>query len=103
MRQLDENKLKGLLTADELLCGKYGLPETESRKQFDSEARAYYCGIILRDRRRELRMTQQELADKTGTNRSYISRIEKGDTDIQLSSFLRIISAMNLSLELHAV
>ena len=36
-------------------------------------------------------MTQEELADKTGTKKSYISRIESGKSDIQLSTFYRII------------
>ncbi len=103
MTRLNENKLKGLHTADELLSRKYGEKGSEGRNKFDSEARAYYCGVILRDRRNELKMTQQKLAEMTGTNRSYISRIEKGNTDISLSSFLRIISAMNLSMDLRAV
>ncbi|MBK9582112.1 MAG: helix-turn-helix domain-containing protein [Saprospiraceae bacterium] len=34
---------------------------------------------------------QEELADKTGTKKSYISRIESGKSDIQLSTFYRII------------
>ena len=42
-------------------------------------------------------MTQKELAEKTGTARSYIARIEKGETDIQLSSFLRIARALRMN------
>ncbi len=103
MIQIDEKKLTKLHTANELLTVKYGEPGTESRKNFESEARAYYYGIILRDRRKELKMTQQELADKVGTKRSYISRVEKGRTDIQLSSFFRLISAMDLTMELRAI
>lgn len=41
-------------------------------------------------------MTQNELAEKVGTARSYISRVEKGETDIQLSSFLRIARALRI-------
>ena len=48
-------------------------------------------------------MTQQELADKVGTARSYIARVEKGETDMQMSSFLRIASAMGLSVELKSI
>lgn len=99
MIQLDDKKLKGLHTAEELLSGKYGAPGTESRKAFDDEARAYYYGVILRDRRKELKMTQQELADKVGTARSYIAKVERGNTDIQFSSFMRILSALGMGIE----
>ena len=85
-----------LHNADELLDAKYGAPGTESRREFEEKARAYYYGIILRDRRKELQMTQGELAEKTGTARSYIARIERGETDMQLSSFLRIAHALKM-------
>jgi HTH-type transcriptional regulator/antitoxin HipB len=50
----------------------------------------------LRDRRKELKITQQELAEKVGTARSYIARVEKGETDIQISSFFRIARALGI-------
>ncbi len=103
MRQIDETKLAGLHTAEELLGGKYGKPESESRKRFEDEARAFYYGEILRDRRKQLKMTQQQLADRVGTARSYIARVERGSTDIQMSNFFRIIQAMGMTLELRTV
>lgn len=96
MRHFDENKLTQLHTASELLDEKYGKEETENRKRFEEKAKAYYYGEILRDRRKELNMTQKELADKVGTARSYIARVEKGETDIQLSSLLRIAQALRM-------
>ena len=96
MIQFDETKLERLHNADELLDAKYGAPGTESRREFEEKARAYYYGIILRDRRKELQMKQGELAEKTGTARSYIARIERGETDMQLSSFLRIAHALKM-------
>lgn len=100
MIKLDEKKLARLHTAGELLDAKYGAPGTESRRAFEDEALSYYYGVILRDRRKELKMTQQQLADKVGTQRSYIARVERGQTDIQMSSFMRILSALNIGLEL---
>lgn len=97
MRQFDENVLAGLHTADELLDSKYGAPGTESRKEFEAKAQAYYYGVVLRDRRKELKMTQRELAEKAGTARSYIVRVERGETDMQLSSLLRIAAALRMS------
>ena len=96
MIHFDEKKLEKLHTASELLDEKYGKEETVSRKKFNEKARAYYYGEILRGRRKELKMTQKELAEKIGTARSYIARIEKGETDIQLSSFLHIADALRI-------
>lgn len=97
MIQFDEKKLENLHTASELLDAKYGVSGTKSRSEFDEKARAYYYGVILRDRRKQLKMTQKELAEKTGMVRSYIARVERGETDMQLSSFLRIADALRIS------
>jgi transcriptional regulator with XRE-family HTH domain len=48
-------------------------------------------GAILKQARKEANLTQEELAIKTGTKKSYISRIETGKSDIQLSTFYRLI------------
>lgn len=100
MIQFDEKKLAKLHSAGELLDTKYGTEGTECRRKFEDEARSYYYGVILRDRRRELKMTQQQLADKIGSQRSYIARVERGQTDIQVSSFMRILYALNIDFEL---
>lgn len=67
MRKLDENKLAKLHTAGELLDKKYGEIGTDSRTSFHEKSIAWYYGEILRDRRKELKITQQELAEKVGT------------------------------------
>lgn len=94
MKKIDKSKL---IDSETVLTAKYGAPGTESRHEFDEKARAYYYGVILRDRRKELKMTQQELAEKTGMVRSYIARVERGETDMQLSSFLRLANALRMS------
>ncbi|WP_302591542.1 helix-turn-helix domain-containing protein [uncultured Muribaculum sp.] len=96
MRKLDENKLAKLHTAGELLDNKYEEVGTDSRTTFHEKSIAWYYGEILRDRRKELKITQQELAEKVGTARSYIARVEKGETDIQISSFFRIARALGI-------
>lgn len=45
-------------------------------------------------------MTQQELAERIGTNKSYISRVETGRTEPKVSTFYRIVSALGLAVEL---
>ena len=100
MKHFDETKLAKLHTASELIESKYGKEKKKSRREFEEKARAYYYGVILRDRRKELKLTQQELAERVGTARSYIARVEKGETDIHLSSFLRIARALRIEFSL---
>lgn len=54
---------------------------------------------ILRNRRKELNLTQEELAEKVGKKRAYIARIEKGETDMQFSSFISISQALGIKLK----
>ena len=98
MVKLDESKLAKLHNVNEKLDKKYGAPGTPEREDFDAKSIAWYYGEILRDRRKELKITQQELAEKVGKERSYIARIEKGETDMQLSCFVRIARALGLEL-----
>ncbi|GLL54595.1 hypothetical protein KUBF_22570 [Bacteroides finegoldii] len=60
---------------------------------------AWYYGDILRDRRKAFKLTQKQLAQKIGKEQSYIARIEKGEVDIQLSSFIRIARALGIELD----
>ena len=82
MAQIDEKKLAGLQTAGALLDSKYGKEGTASRAEFNQQSTAWYYRELLRDRRKEKKMTQQQLADAVGVKRSYISRVEKGETAV---------------------
>ena len=97
MRKINTSKL---YDAKELLDSKYGEEGTESRKEFNKEAIAFYYGTILKEKRRGLNLTQESLAEKVGLERSYIAKIEKGKTDIQISSFVRIAQALGLNISL---
>ena len=96
MIHIDDEKLKCLNSVDDLLDEKYGKLGTPTRDEFEAKAQSWYYGEILRDRRKQLKMTQQQLADKVGTARSYITRIEKGETDIQMSNFFKIARALRM-------
>ena len=84
---------------EDILNEKYGEIGTASRAKFDEESFSVYFGEVIRYRRKELKMTQEELASLVGKKRPYISRIEKGE-DIRLSNFALIASALNLGLHL---
>ena len=51
---------------------------------------------MLKERRKELKLTQKEVAEKLGRDQSYIARVERGKADIQLSSFFRIASILGI-------
>lgn len=96
MRQINPEKLTNLSTCNQQLDEEYGKPGTPEREEFHEEALSWYYGQLLRDRRRELKMTQKEVADKLGREQSYIARVERGKADIQLSSFFRIASVLGI-------
>lgn len=96
MRNIDPQKLAGLHTVNEMLNEKYGELGTPSREQFNEESLAWFYGNMLRERRKELNLTQKQIADKIGREQSYIARVEQGKTDIQLSSFFRIAAVLGI-------
>jgi hypothetical protein len=70
MKAIDETKLAKLHTAGELLDNKCGKVGTESRTAFHEKSIAWYSGEISRDRRKQLKITQQELTEKVGAARN---------------------------------
>ena len=101
MIQLNPEKIAKLHSFDELLDNEYGKIGTSSRNAFHEKALAYYYGEILKERRKELKITQQQLADKIGKERSYIAYIEQGKTDMQLSTFLNLAGALGFKFSMH--
>ena len=63
------------------------------------DAFSFYFGEIIKNRRKELHMSQENLAEKVGKKRPYISRIENGE-DIRLSNFALLANALGISIEL---
>lgn len=99
--QLDVEKLKQELpTMNDFLNQKYGKLGSATRENFNAEALAYYYGELIKEKRKEKKWTQQDLADKIGKERSYIAKIEQGKTDLQVSNFIQIISALGLKLQI---
>jgi ribosome-binding protein aMBF1 (putative translation factor) len=78
----------------------FGVPGTESRRHAEEQAWEEYNAQILLDARKESGMTQSELADKIGADKSYISRVERGLTIPSISTFYRMVAAMGLTVEL---
>ncbi len=79
-----------------ILAQRYGEIGTAERAKFDEEAYSFYSGQILLEARREAKVTQAQLAEKVGVNKSYISKIENGVVEPGVGLFLRIIDALGL-------
>jgi len=74
-----------------MLIEKYGPRGTAGREEYEAASLAFRLGIMLREARRNSKITQGELASRTGTKKSYISRIENGLSDIQISTYNKLI------------
>ena len=82
--------MKNVTTFEDLLKSKYGEKGSVNRDKFDADSLAFRLGVMLKEARKEANLTQEQLAEKTGTKKSYISRIENGKGNIQLSTLIRI-------------
>lgn len=84
-------KNKKLKSFSEHLDEQYGQLGSEKRKQYEEEFEAFKLGAMILELRKENGMTQDQLAKKCGTTKTYISRIENNASDIRLSTLMRII------------
>ena len=99
-KNIDLSKLNTLPSANKMLDEKYGEPGTVTRDAFEAKAKAWYYAEVLRDARKAAGITQKELAEKIGKKREYIASLEKGETDMQLSTFILISNAVGLKFAL---
>lgn len=86
-----KTKNKNITTFDEHLNKQYGKIGTAKRTEFEIKAKAFAIGEIIKEERRLASMTQEQLAERTGTKKSFISRIENGHSDIQLSTLYKLL------------
>lgn len=91
-----DTKSAKLSTTNQMLDEKYGAYGTELRNEFEEQSLAWFYGYMLKDHRKELKMTQKEVAEKLGREQSNIARVERGKADIQLSSFFKIASILGI-------
>lgn len=89
---------KKAIRASTYLDKKHGKEGSESRERFRDRAYSFYFGELIRFRRKELNMTQEELAKRIGKKRPYISRIENGE-DIRISNLAAVANALGLTIE----
>jgi HTH-type transcriptional regulator / antitoxin HipB len=94
-----------LTSWDNHLDSKYGKSGTPTREKYEQEFEAFKIGVLIQEARKKRHLTQEQLAEKVGTTKNYISRIENNASDIRLSTLMRIIregfgGQLKLSLEM---
>lgn len=89
-----ENALMNCSSLDELLNVEFGEVGTKSREEFDKETEAFCLARTLREERLRAGLTQEQLAEKIGTKKTYISRLENGKADVQLTTLFRIFEGL---------
>ncbi len=93
----NDHKIRNYST---VLAKQYGKHGTAKRNEFDEEAYAFYTGQLLLDARKDAHLTQAELAERLGVQKSYISRIENGSTVPSVATFYRILNALGLTVQI---
>lgn len=88
MEKQNDNRLTSW---DDHLNKKYGEIGTPSREKYEEEFEAFKIGVLIQEARRKQHLTQAQLAEKVGTTKNYISRIENNASDIRLSTLMRIV------------
>lgn len=94
---MDKAKKEAIMNAqtfDELLDAEYGNPGSPEREQFDADAAAFCLAEALKEERLKAGLTQQQLAERIGTKKTYISRLENGKADVQLNTLFRIFEGL---------
>ncbi|MCT4603300.1 MAG: helix-turn-helix domain-containing protein [Marinifilum sp.] len=84
------DKYRSIRNFEQLIEVEHGKIGTESRNKYEERAQMFIIAEMLKEARKEAKMTQEQLAEKAGTKKSYISKLENAKGNIQLSTLIRI-------------
>ncbi len=87
-----KTKNENLTSLDQFIDKKIGKVGTETREQFENEFDSFKLGVLIQEARVQKGLTQEQLAELAGTNKSYISKLERNLKDIRFSTLQRIIN-----------
>jgi ribosome-binding protein aMBF1 (putative translation factor) len=69
----------------------YGKRGSKKRDALEAGYENFKIGVLIHDARLEQGLTQEELAEKVGTTKSYISKIENNIKEVRISTLQRIV------------
>ncbi|HSK73190.1 MAG TPA: helix-turn-helix transcriptional regulator [Pyrinomonadaceae bacterium] len=84
----EKNNLK---TLEDFIDDNYGKKGSPKRDKFEQGYDEFKLGAMIQEARLEKGLTQEQLAEKCGTNKAYISKIENNIKDVRLSTLKKII------------
>lgn len=84
-------KKKNSTSLKEFIDQEIGPLASPKRKKIDAGYESFKLGMLIQQARQERGLTQEQVADLSGTNKSYISKLEKDLKDIRFSTLQRII------------
>ena len=85
------NKKYDLKTLDQFVDEQYGKKGTIKRDKFEEGFESFKLGFLLQQARLEKGLTQEDLAEKCGTNKGYISKIENNIKEVRISTLQKIV------------
>ena len=100
-----KTKKSNITTLDEFKDKYYGKSGTAKRNELETGYENFKIGVLLHEARIEKGLTQEELAAKVGTTKSYISKIENNVKEVRISTLQKIVEIglgghVQLSIEL---
>lgn len=84
-------KDNNILTLDQFKDRHYGKRGTEKRDELEAGYQNFKIGALIHEARLEKGLTQEELAEKVGTTKSYISKIENNVKEVRISTLQKIV------------
>lgn len=84
-------KNPNLTPLSDLIDSEYGKRGTPKREKFEKGFEEFRLGFMIQEARKRKGMTQEELAEKAGTNKAYISRVENDIKDVRISTLRKIV------------
>ena len=94
MKCVKDNAIMQCNNLEELLNIEFGEAGSKSREEFEKETEAFCLAQTLKEERLRAGLTQEQLAEKIGTKKTYISRLENGKADVQLTTLFRIFEGL---------
>ncbi len=82
---------KNIITLEEFKERNYGKLGTSKRDALEKDYQSFKIGALIHEARLEKGMTQTQLAEKVGTTKSYISKIENDVKEVRISTLQRIV------------
>ncbi len=86
-----KTKKSNILTLDQFKNKHYGKRGVAKRDQLEAGYENFKIGALIHEARLEKGLTQEELAEKVGTTKSYISKIENNIKEVRISTLQKIV------------